>query len=775
MHRHADRLYELLPAIYRQRDAEQGYSLRALLRVIAEQVDSVEEDIGQLYENWFIETCQSWVVPYLGELIGYRPMHGVANGKARSDAEDGQREAILLPRRELANTIRYRRRKGALALLELLADDVAGWPARAVELYRLLAWTQNVNHTQLQRGRVADLREVAALEDLDSPFDRLAHRVDVRRLSSHRTPGRCGIPHVGLFVWRLKSCSVTRTPAYCLDEVGRPNSYSFSVLGNDTPLHTRPRPETDPTQIAVELNLPTPVRRRDLEHDDRVRGRVVTRKASTAYYGEDKSLVIWAPDWPKKSARQPLPSELIVPANLKGWRYDVPRDRVAVDPELGLIAFNHEHLPKHGVFVSYHYAFGADLGGGEYDREIPQPPAISKPAVAEEAPARNGSDAVGEAEPSAVYRVGHGEPFARINDALARWQNDQPRYAVIEIGDSGVYVEQLNIELGAGQTLQMQAANRTRPVIRLLDWHTEKVDSLRVSGQTRSRFILDGLMVTGRGLQFVGPDNGDARNAEAGDLCEIKIRHCTLVPGWNLHPDCNPKRADQPSLELVNSHARLRIERSIVGSIQINSDARHAEPVVVDIRDSIVDATDLGSEALSGSECRIAPARLSIVRSTVLGRVCTHAIELAENTIFAGQVNVARRQIGCMRFCYVAPGSRTPRRFECQPDLAEERGVNQLRAEREKQGSVPTRDEIEARREAERERVQPRFDAVRYGNPTYCQLADACADEIRRGAEDESEMGVFHDQYRPQRAANLRTRLAEHVPAGVEAAVIFAS
>ena len=46
-------------------------------------------------------------------------------------------------------------------------------------------------------------------------------------------------------------------------------------------------------------------------------------------------------------------------------------------------------------------------------------------------------------------------------------------------------------------------------------------------------------------------------------------------------------------------------------------------------------------------------------------------IELAENSIFMGLVRVARRQIGCMRFCYVTPGSRTPRRYHCQPDLVE--------------------------------------------------------------------------------------------------------
>jgi len=48
---HIDRLYKLVPAIYRIRDAEQKYPLQALLRVIAEQVNVVEDNISQLYED----------------------------------------------------------------------------------------------------------------------------------------------------------------------------------------------------------------------------------------------------------------------------------------------------------------------------------------------------------------------------------------------------------------------------------------------------------------------------------------------------------------------------------------------------------------------------------------------------------------------------------------------------------------------------------------------------------------------------------------------------
>ena len=71
--------------------------------------------------------------------------------------------------------------------------------------------------------------------------------------------------------------------------------------------------------------------------------------------------------------------------------------------------------------------------------------------------------------------------------------------------------------------------------------------------------------------------------------------------------------------------------------------------------------------------------------------------------------------------------------------------------------------------------MRPQLASRRYGTPTYARLAASCAREIRRGADDESEMGVFHDLYEPQREANLRTRLDEYTPAGLDAGLIFAS
>ncbi|MGZ8916394.1 MAG: hypothetical protein ACXW1Z_25200, partial [Methylobacter sp.] len=259
-----DRLYELLPVIYRMRDAEQGEPLKALLQIISEQVNLLEDDIFQLYENWFIETCEDWVVPYIGELIGYEPVHEAGEPASGTSRQDQLRNKVLIPRREVANTIRYRRSKGTLALLELLSNDVAGWPARAVEFYQLLTWTQALNYQHPDRGRTVDLRNGSSLDLIGSPFDTIAHTVDVRRINSNRSMGLYNIPSVGVFVWRLKSYQVTMTPAYCQQAAGN-HCFTFSVLGNDSPLYTNPEPETDPTHIADEFNLPVPVRRRLFE------------------------------------------------------------------------------------------------------------------------------------------------------------------------------------------------------------------------------------------------------------------------------------------------------------------------------------------------------------------------------------------------------------------------------------------------------------------------------------------------------------------------------
>ena len=176
-----DRLYNLLPAYVRKRDQEDGQcALQAFLRVVSRQANLLQFDIAQLYDNWFIETCQDWVLPYLGDLIGHRRLLPIG---PFGDEKPGSREALLrertiVSRREVANTLRDRRRRGTRSVLEQLAGDITDWPAHAID---------NTN--------------------------------DIARPSATVT----------LNIWRQFSIPVTKVQARCLDAVG-PHCYSFHFL-----------------------------------------------------------------------------------------------------------------------------------------------------------------------------------------------------------------------------------------------------------------------------------------------------------------------------------------------------------------------------------------------------------------------------------------------------------------------------------------------------------------------------------------------------------------
>ncbi|MCX5086176.1 MULTISPECIES: hypothetical protein [Streptomyces] len=702
--RDPDGLAALLPRWHLLRDAEEGEPLRALLAVVAEQLDRVRDGVEQGYDDLFVETAAPWVLPYLGDLVGYRTLPGYER-VLTAGLHEGGRAALaeaVAPRADVAATVAARRRKGTLHLLEEISEQVAGLPARAVELSRLVAHSQSVKlyrDAAAERGRLLDLRDGSALALAGGPFDTTARTVDIRRANSSRKQGGWTPAGVALFVWRLKAYALTSSPAYCIDRAR--NLYTFSILGNDSPLVTEPVPEPSPTHIATVDNVPAFITRR-LLHD-----RLLD------YYGPGKSFVIR-----RDGEDKPVPPSDIVVADLSDWRYRPKRGQIAVDPELGRIAFGARSAPRQGVWVDYHYASGADMGGGEYER----PDRVDRPDAA-------------------FYRVGPGQPYRQIMDAYRAWRHDRRAErtgpdGIIEITHSGAYQEQLDFDLDPGDRLELRAAEGTRPVMRLLDWYSNRPDALNIRAvaddcapHERPRIVLDGLLVAGRGINVTGP------------MGAVVVRHTTLVPGWSLEPECEPHSPDEPSIVLERTTACLQVEHSVLGTIEVIGDEVGEDPLDIHLRDSILDATGHDREALSAPDCRLAHAVLHAHRTTVIGEVHTHAVEIAENSVFTGKLQVARRGTGCLRYSYVPTGSRTPRRHRCQPDL------------------TPG--------------VRPLFAAVRYGTPWYGQLADGCPEELRRGADDGAETGAFHDLYRPQREDGLRARLAEYTPAGTDAGIFF--
>src|SRR5262252_4190515 len=103
---YSDKLWNLIPAVYREEDgldpdnpAAKG-PLRELVNRIGEQAAILRRSIDRLWDDQSIETCDDWVIPYIGDLLGTRLVSSLDPRGQRLD---------------VAKTIYYRRRKGTLA------------------------------------------------------------------------------------------------------------------------------------------------------------------------------------------------------------------------------------------------------------------------------------------------------------------------------------------------------------------------------------------------------------------------------------------------------------------------------------------------------------------------------------------------------------------------------------------------------------------------------------------------------------------------------------
>jgi hypothetical protein len=755
-------LFDLLPAVYRSRDIELAQSqtlltpielaelaalealvphlstdqqlrlaeltakstrgpLHSLLLVIQEQLAILAEDLDQLYDDQFIETCAQWVIPYIGDLIGYQAVKGIA-------------PAIDNPRSEVAETISLRRRKGTVLVMEQLARDVTAWASHAVELFQVLGDTQYMNHLRLWNHYGPDLRRWKPGVYIETGFDRTAHKVDVRRIAVRR--GRYNIQNIGIFLWSLNAYSVTKDQASISAVDAR--CLRFNSLGMDIPLFHRAIPQGEEiTDAAQPFNVADRLKRRVLCDDLR-------RGVGAVYYGEGKSLVIYLDD-------QPLSPYEIQVANLSGadgaWA-NMPASagpyRAAIDPELGRIALPPAapgaSPPK--VTVSYYYGFNADLGGGEYAR----------------------GDGFLVNDEALVFHfpdpANYPDLQGAINFAIGKLT---PNGAVaVQIDTSETYPQSssldLKIDVPAGCTIELRAKNEKRPTLLL---HSE----ISIFGGALSTFVLNGLLIAASVAMAPSASNValvhvPAKRADGSDnqLEALEISHCTLIPGWSLDTSGAPQFAAQPNLIAEAAGLTVTARRSILGAI------RAGEFVNLKAFDTIIDATDptnvaitdldgiagVGSLTLGGMD-PLDSGDVPPHGCTVVGKV--HAVLLplvSDSILWAGLIKgdswntgliADRKQEGCVRFSFLPKGAKTPRRYEC--------------IERSIAGP------------------QPIFFAFRYGRPGYMKLLASTPDVVRRGADDGGEMGAFHFVLAPLRETDLRVRMQEYLPVGLEFGIIY--
>lgn len=611
---YADKLWRLLPPVYREDDADGTGApgpLRELVDRIGAQAAILRRGIDRMWEDQSIETAEDWLVPYLGDLLATNLVPAM-----------GPREQRL----DVAKTIYYRRRKGTLGVLEEIANDVTGWDARVVEFFRRLARARHALDPPIGRpadtaqpastrtlqtvqglvglrtgtgtGGYADLRDPYGASRAHTAFGEYAHTADVRRGCA--STGWYDIPRLGVFLWRLRSFGVVLSTPVPLQ--GCPRHFTFDPTGRYVPLFARASRSTrdygDRWTSPAEWRLPGPI------------ATLLLRAELPHLY----------------------PASLTV-HRLAGSFFDpVPVAQIsAIYPELGRFRVANA-LATDTLAVSYHYGFPARIGAGPYDRRLVRgrSPEVPQPVTA-------------------VTGGGPGLAPALTNLVTG----------TVRIGDSLTYGTVAHVGGGseALQRVRIDSENTTvftRPCIRRpgTDWV--------FTGASGAVLELDGLLVSGTDVVL------------RGEFQTVRITCSTLDPGGpgsgataeTVLADAADGGDLVPTRLWVEGRvARLEVERCVLGPIRTRKNG-HVEALAV--TDSVVQGirTTPASGGQPADPALDLPDGLAVLtRCTVLGPAALHRLEASE-CVLDDVVTVEDAQHGCVRFTAWATGSVLPRRYE---------------------------------------------------------------------------------------------------------------
>ncbi len=727
----SEKLYQFLPSIYRTRDFALGEPLRALLAVIESELDAISVDMDGLYENWFIETCADWVVPYIADLLGVRSLSPVT-------------PATLSPRAYVAHALAYRRQKGTAAMVEQLAADVTGWSASAVEFYRLLAATQYLNHLRPDTLATANVRDAASLQLLEGPFENAPRTVDVRSVAASQ--GRYNIPGVGVFLWRLQSYPVENAAPHAA-AAAADGRFTFNPFGFDAPLTNIARTHDSQMHRTLETDAPGYLRRLPLylELEAARQANVDGNPPAFDYFNETEPVVS------VQVAGKPVsPLELSVcdlsdvPAGSGTWRsvattrtYVKSSDGSTVslpitatlDPVLGRLVFP-AGAPTGSVEVSYAYGFSGDLGGGPYDRSDSVESMLVDPSTGN--PAVTWQVAVSATETAVPGRV-----YNSLAAAVADWNGKPSALGVIAIVDSATYVEQITgtaaVKIPAGCGLVVIAAawpnasSATQPNPRALEPAGLR-PTIRGTIEVVGTPGAAGLPPGGFGMNGVWLDG--SLTVTAGALGALNLSHTTIAPtsgGLTIASGGDAGRE--------NEGIAITLTRIVCGPLVLPADNLSR---TLNATDSIVSS---GGTALATAAAITAPsADVTASGITVFGTTTVRSLQ-ASDAIFTGVVSAARKQTGCIRYSYLPNASATPRRYRCVTD------------------SDPT--------------AVLQFTSVAFGQPGFAQLSMRSSASLRTGAEDGAEMGAFWFLKQPQRITNLGIGIDEYLRFGLSAGAFY--
>lgn len=286
---------------------------------------------------------------------------------------------------------------------------------------------------------------------------------------------------------------------------------------------------------------------------------------------------------------------------------------------------------------------------------------------------------------------------------------------VIQIEDSATYFdEELAWPTGVTE-LTIQAAERERPLIHFRSWNGGS------SAAPLKKLSLIGLALAGPADDLAvepGP------SIAAGSLVfppseRVELAFCTFA-------------TDQSGAVFTANPGGTEVEvwRCLTGPLDLEGGG------TLRVRESILDSGDgPGEPALTAEQ-----GTLELDRVTVIGASESRRLYATE-VIFLGEILIEDRFNGCVRFSRV-PGAET----------GEDDGLP--RKYRLARGT------------------EVRFVTQERDDPAYARLAESCDPAIRRGAEDGSEMGAFHETHLAERYEAFLERLREYTPANLATGLV---
>jgi len=711
---YAEKLWNLLPAIYRAEDSEVfgvNGPLREMVNRIGAQAAVLRRSIDLTWEDQSIETCDDWVIAYIGDLLATNLVAGL-------DAR-GQRL-------DVAKTIDYRRRKGTMALLEELATDITGWRVRVVEFFRRLsrshhnfdppitlpaeiadAETNRILQeaqgligplTRTPLGGFADLHNIYGASKARSAFDEFAYTVDCRR--GREQLGWHNIPRLGVFIWRLYSFMVG-VPVSDLLNLGIgvtpveyaacPGHYTFDPTGREIPLFTAAaRPVSNTWVSPAEWQLPVAISssllERELLHLYTVMDDDTIQYNSVGIFDANGNLV---------------PGGQIT-ADSRDWGDLQTNFAFLITPEIGRL-IKGKQAPEGNPLVIYHYGFASTIGAGPFDRRrlvthhtVPEP---------EE------------------FVVGGNNGLVPVLSSLAPT-------GTLTIQDSLTYTAVQDVT--SIDQVTVQATNKTRPLIRLPVPEAGVTEWTFAGAKEESELVLAGLFISGGDIVL------------RGDFERVTLLCCTLDPGSVGTQAVDGRDLIPTRLWIEGEVNHLTLDHCIIGPIRL----RHQGQVEqLHLKDSVVQAIPTNGDP-SKQALVMATGEVILERCTIMGQATIRQL-YASDCILNDEFRLDNPQEGCVRFSAWTTGSNLPSPYE-SVEIAPDSPLF-----------------------TSRQFGQPGYAQLRLDCDSYILSSKGAT--LSAGGSDESEMGAFSCEKNPIKERGLRIKYEEYMPLGLNPVVIYAT